>query len=293
MILHTALVLFLVMTFSRCGLPDGSSSPTNNIDEMTPDEARKILSKTHRGYGEVPFLLYMREGNTRMVKLQLKAGMDPNTIDKHRLLYSGTRNDPVLMYAVSSSKSEIAMALIEAGADVTITGRNGMTPLMYAVIRDNPELVKALIKAGADVNGRVGANMTVLVYAVLGGRVDSDDAFIGLLMNAVTGLSAELHGTGSSRRGNLSTQDLALKDSPECVRLLLEAGADVDAQTAHGETALMYAAHTGRIKKARLLLEYGADPTLTNLQGETALRMAKKRDRTEMMQLLREYGVEK
>jgi ankyrin repeat protein len=135
--------------------------------------------------------------------------------------------------------------------------------------------------------------MTVLVYAVFGGRISPEDAFAGLLMNAVTGLSAELHGGGGSSRGSGASNEMAIQDSPDCVKLLLEAGADVDAQTAHGETALMYAAYAGRTEKVKVLLEYGADPNLTNMQGETALKMAKKKGHADIMQLLREAGAER
>lgn len=291
-ILHSALLVALVILMYGCDPGGASSSRTKPVEEMTPAEAREVLMKTRRRYGEVPFFLYMREGNVRMVKLHLRAGMDPNIVDKHRLLY-GARNEPVLIYAVSSSRSEMALALIDAGADVNIRNRGGMTPLMYAAMRDNPEIVKTLIEAGADVNARVRGNMMVLIYAVLGGRIDAEDAFSGLLMDAVMGLSAELHGGGRTRRATPGSSGAEVRGSTECVKLLLEAGADIDAQTAHGETALMYAAHAGLFEKASVLLEYGADPSLKNMQGETALQIARKKGRTDIVELLRDAGAEK
>jgi ankyrin repeat protein len=235
----------------------------------------------------------MREGNIRKVKLHLKAGMNPDTVDKHGLLYRGYRNTPVLLYAAHWGSPEIALALIKAGADVTVRDRNEMTPLMHAVLRDEPELVKALIEAGADVNASVRNNMTVLVYAVLARRIDPEDAFTGLLMDAVTGLNAELHGGGRRRGASPSPNDTDIQDSTECLKLLLEAGVDIDAQTGHGETALMYAARTGRFEKAQLLLEYGADPNVTNVQGETALDMAKKGRHGEILKLLKQVDAKK
>jgi len=235
------------------------------------------------------FLQLLEAHISPVLKLHLKAGMDPNTVDEHRLLY-GARNEPVLLYAVSSNSPEMAFALIEAGADVNVRNHSNMTPLMYTVLRDNPEVAKALIEAGADVNARVGTNMTTLIYAVFGRQIDAEGAFSGLLLDAVTGLSAELHGNGMNRRARPGSGGEEIQGSTECIKLLLDAGADIDAQTAHGETALMYAAYTGRFEKAAVLLEYGADPSLKNFQGETALQMAKKKGHTDIVALLRDAG---
>ena len=57
----------------------------------------------------------------------------------------------------------------------------------------------------------------------------------------------------------------------EVVRLLLEAGADKDAATTHGVTALLYATHNGHLEVVRLLLEAGADTEAATIDGATAL----------------------
>jgi hypothetical protein len=61
----------------------------------------------------------------------------------------------------------------------------------------------------------------------------------------------------------------ALLDRDEAARLLLAAGAEVDARGQDGGTALHAAAFFGRGKAARVLLEHGADPGVANLRGET------------------------
>ncbi len=84
----------------------------------------------------------------------------------------------------------------------------------------------------------------------------------------------------------------------EVVKLLLEAGADVNHQSKKGNTALMYASHNGHIEVVKLLLEAGAVADIQNNSGQTALSMARSRvslgrdyrDYTDIVRLLREAG---
>ena len=67
----------------------------------------------------------------------------------------------------------------------------------------------------------------------------------------------------------------ALMGHTEVVALLLENGADVNAKSRDGGTALHAAAFLGRAETAKLLLEKGADTTLRNNMGGTAIEGAK------------------
>ena len=60
-------------------------------------------------------------------------------------------SDTPLHYAITMNKTETALALIKAGANIHAKGRYGSTPLDRAAFRGNTELVEALIKAGAEV----------------------------------------------------------------------------------------------------------------------------------------------
>lgn len=71
------------------------------------------------------------------------------------------------------------------------------------------------------------------------------------------------------------------------VELLLDAGADVDAQgTLEGFTALMTAAAEGQLEVVELLLERGADPSLEDVDGDTALSFARRNGHAEVADLL-------
>ncbi|PKU65038.1 Ankyrin repeat domain-containing protein 2 [Dendrobium catenatum] len=61
----------------------------------------------------------------------------------------------------------------------------------------------------------------------------------------------------------------------ECAKVLLEAGAAVDALDKNKNTALHYAAGHGRKECVELLLENDAAVTLQNLDGKTPIEVAK------------------
>ena len=69
--------------------------------------------------------------------------------------------------------------------------------------------------------------------------------------------------------------DAAAFSSAECVRVLLDRGAEVNAANALGATALMWG--TGDAAKVRLLLERGASVNAKTKDGVTALVTAARR----------------
>jgi ankyrin repeat protein len=62
------------------------------------------------------------------------------------------------------------------------------------------------------------------------------------------------------------------------VRLLVEAGADINDTNEEGTTALMYAASASRVECVKILLSLGADATLHNEDGFSALELATNRE---------------
>jgi ankyrin repeat protein len=60
----------------------------------------------------------------------------------------------------------------------------------------------------------------------------------------------------------------------EIVKLLLEAGADINHQDDYRDTALMYAVRGSSAELVELLVRNGADPLLPNIHGHTPVQMA-------------------
>lgn len=81
----------------------------------------------------------------------------------------------------------------------------------------------------------------------------------------------------------------AFKDNVAAIRLLVQAGASVDA-LAHGETPFLFAVKWSRFKAAEALLEAGADVNFRDETGKAALHyMLKKRSDAKYVGLLLEH----
>lgn len=283
-------VLFLLaLLLSSC---EGSylQPPAESVDQMTPDQAMEELKKRNIEFSEYAFLFRIRDNDVKAVKLFLKAGMSPDTKDTKRIL-SSLPGTTAFSYVMSYGQPQMFMAMLEGGADPNGADKDGMTALMHAASIGNPEIVATLVRKGAKVNTSCGAGWSPLLFAVVGGSTDPAQALTGMLLDAVTGLQAELYGGGNRPRIKKPEVREESPDVIKTVKILLLAGADPNHQMAHGETPLMFAALEGRPTITSMLLEAGADPDITNLNGETATAIARKYQRLEVLQALGNAGV--
>jgi ankyrin repeat protein len=81
-------------------------------------------------------------------------------------------------------------------------------------------------------------------------------------------------GPGDIREGIAPPfREVSNRDPVDAVKLLLEAGADADAKTPDGDTALHLAAFAGKLDIVRALVEGGADMSVKDAAGKTALQV--------------------
>ncbi len=93
-------------------------------------------------------------------------------------------------------------------------------------------------------------------------------------------------------RGKLPIHIAAMNGDVETTMLLLAAGADINDKDQNGETALTLAAFEGKLMYARCLVEAGADVRIVGKLGKQALYWAAGHGDVEMARLLVEAGAD-
>jgi ankyrin repeat protein len=165
--------------------------------------------------------------------------------------------------ALLEQDSDTATLFVRAGMDPDTVDETGMTGLSYAAMMGDVELMELMIHEGADVDAADEFGKTPLYAAVLAGEEDAARVLIehGARVNPPEDTISPL--MLAAGRGK--------KESLGMVRLLLDAGADVNASDERGRTPLMYAAGKIRMKTVKVLVEAGADVNAADEAGHTAL----------------------
>lgn len=139
------------------------------------------------------------------------------------------------------------------------------TPLLVAARTAKLEDVRALLDQGANPNQISGAGEAPLMVAARRGYLD----VIHLLIEK--GADPNLR---AGRNDWTPVMHAIHKRQTEALEELLRRGADVNAKTRHGLTALIMAAGDGNLEIVKILLAKGANPYAETSEGITALTMA-------------------
>lgn len=148
--------------------------------------------------------------------------------------------------AVGSNRVEAARLLLERGADVKERDGNGYGLVHQISITDDLTMLELLLQAGANVNDVSGGGCWPLQDACHAGNA------VATAYLLAAGADPDLTSTGET-----ALFAAVSGDSLECVRLLVEAGAAVNATDCDGWTCLF---HLRSEPVARYLLQHGADP---------------------------------
>ena len=82
------------------------------------------------------------------------------------------RNETPLIWAVSEGYHDIAVTLIEAGADLDAKNVDGNTPLIRAACEGRTELASVLVKVGADIDAQNEDGYSALILAKRRGHLE-------------------------------------------------------------------------------------------------------------------------
>jgi ankyrin repeat protein len=201
--------------------------------------------------GATPLQLAALNGSAAMIEKLIKAGADPNAS-------LTTTGDTPLMMAARTGKPSAVNVLIESGANVNAKESwGGTTALMWAVAEHHADAVKVLIDHGADVHARSN------FVPAANGR-----GFEGRTPSAAqAGQKVEEFASGwltplmlAAREGDIAS-----------ARVLVAAGADVNAIAGDGKDALGLAIFNGNYEVASFLVDNKSTLNQADTQGFTPL----------------------
>src|SRR5262245_18445799 len=113
--------------------------------------------------GETGLMTAVRAGSFPLVKRLRASGVNANAAEK-------SKGQTALMWAATTQRTDIAKALIAAGADIMLRSSAGFTPLMFAAREGGIELSDLLLAAGDDVNASAADGSTPLLVATVRGH---------------------------------------------------------------------------------------------------------------------------
>ena len=209
---------------------------------------------------KTPMTVAAEAGRDEMAMLLLEFGADVDGVDA-----SGAT--PLEKASVSGRLSTVRL-LLERGASRAVVFERGESVLHRAAIRRVPEVLGCLVEGGVPVDGADAAGRTALSCAAVAGDVRSVKVLVQ-------------HGAVVDRGDAIGRTPLHLACQegtrrPGMVPALLECGADKEARDIRGWTPLSHVARWGLGEPGRLLLEAGASVDAVDGFGSTPLHVAVK-----------------
>lgn len=263
--------------------------------------------------GETGLTDAVREGAVDRVRKLLELGADPNA----RNYFD---QSPLERVPMTRRGRECGRMLIEAGADVNARSPSGLTALEIALRDKRSDKVQFLLELDADV--RVGAPV---LWAV---RLENRP-LLELLLQRGADPNATLDADGAHAfagfmQGTTPLMRAAADQPLEVLQLLLDAGADLNAQDRSGRSAvdlaiehgrhavavwlqakggmqpnllsynqgLLLAAERGEVEQVQAFLERGADPNVPSSDGVTPLILAAREGHQEVVECLLTSGAD-
>lgn len=294
-------------------LLDANASPsTENRYEVTPlslactngnaDIVRLLLdagadANSMLPSGETALMTASRTGAVVAVEALLENKANVNAKER--------KGQTAIMWAAAEGHSRVVALLLRAGAEYQEPLKSGFTPFFFAVREGHWPVIDVLLATNVGINGTMQPEnsggraprrgMSGLMLAIENGHFELAVRLLeaGANPNDQRSGFTPLHAMSWVRKPNRGD---GLDGTPppigsgnvtslQCVRALIEHGADVNARLKRGRsgrghlsqigaTPFLLASDTADLPFMKLLLELGADPTIPNADNGTPLHAA-------------------
>jgi uncharacterized protein len=244
----------------------------------------------HRGpYDATALMLAADRGLPDMVAALLKAGAKPHAKDGD--------GRGALIFGAGSANADVVQLLLAAGLRGDERDKYGDTALMAAAASGNPECVRLLLNRGARVNARNKRRQTALLSGATGdsgfsvddsgrGHAEVPDEMIhrDVLVKMLVAAGANMNAQGWDGETAL----FSLED--DAVMELINHHINLELRDKYGQTALIETV-SGTITD--LLIKAGANINAQDNDGKTALIMAAENNEIEKLKvLLSAHGID-
>jgi ankyrin repeat protein len=278
-----------------------------NVTSLLVDRGADVNATLSNGTSALQWAAWA--GQARVMEVLIARGASINHVDDN-LGWTA-------LHWASAESNETVKVLLDAGCQIDVMGKDGLTPLHLAILQEKLESAQLLLENGAIVNSRseehgtplqaaVSAGLDTLVAKLLqhGADPNPPGGPLPLLHIAAARGSVDiaraLLDAGVDRDMRDPDVDLtplhiaARANSTSIAELLIERGASVNATLRHsaggGSTPLQMAAARGLVEFMEILLRAGADVNQTDSRGRTAVTFARAGGHAAAVELLVRHG---
>jgi len=219
--------------------------------------------------GDQPIHFAARGGQKEIVEMLLAKGVDPKT--------KNSKDQTGLHLASTRAVAEL---FVSKGLDVSVPTTYREQPIHFASERGNVDVVEYLLSKGADAKARSrDMDIMPLNYA-------STKAVAAMLVSNNAPINGETNQWG---RNTPPIWSAAWNGRTEVVQYLVEQGADINAKSYGGQTALQVATQKGHTDIVNILAGNGTD--LSGQEGANLLHEAVSKNDLKLTEALLNKGI--
>lgn len=234
---------------------------SQRVEEEETSKLKDLFQRAYNAY-KSQRLNYVRDSFRTEAALYLENGADPDgfmTYGEIQILF--------LFAAVRMGDLKLTELLLQAGADPDLPNSAGNVPLMEALVKLSEHPTVEGWKTFFDIYvlfSKYGANFDSINIEFFCSVVENRD-FNPALRDGVEGVQLLIEN---------EIPKIVFHQNEKKVRILINAGADVNMKGYKGYTPLMNAVHKNDKELAQILLAAGADIDTVSQDGYTALTLA-------------------
>ncbi|KAJ9190547.1 hypothetical protein P3X46_001734 [Hevea brasiliensis] len=234
------------------------------------EKGANVRSRLREGIGPSVAHVCAYHGQPDCMRELLLAGADPNAVDDE--------GETVLHRAVAKKYTDCALVILENGGcrSMAVQNSKNLTPLHLCVATWNVAVVKRWMEVASpeeiadtiDIPSPVGTALCMAAAVKKDHEIDGRE-LVRILLAAGADPTAQ-----DSQHGRTALHTAAMANDVELVKIILEAGVDVNIRNMHNTIPLHVALARGAKSCVGLLLSAGASCNLQDDEGDNAFHIA-------------------